>query len=201
MTKARPSGGALPAHRGTRNAGPPSPGGSAAQGGKVFEELEALVGYIRNAKREIASLCPDEVREKHIRVATDELDAIIAHTEEATSAILDAAESIENVAASLGTEAGQSLTDAVTRIYEACNFQDITGQRISKVVATLKTIESRLASLAAAVGHGEGAEGKAGDPRPRGGSKPSDADLLNGPQLPQNAKKQDEVDALLNRPG
>ena len=75
-------------------------GGSKAGPGTVFEELEALVGYIRNAKREIASLCPDEVREKHIRVANDELDAIIAHTEEATSAILDAAESIETVAGS-----------------------------------------------------------------------------------------------------
>jgi chemotaxis protein CheZ len=86
----------------------------------------------------------------------------------------------------------------VTRIYEACNFQDITGQRISKVVATLKTIETRLVSLAAAVGHGGGAAAKAGKPGPQDGAKPSDADLLNGPQLPQNAKKQDEVDALLN---
>jgi chemotaxis protein CheZ len=85
----------------------------------------------------------------------------------------------------------------VTRIYEACNFQDITGQRISKVVATLKTIETRLVSLAAAVGHGEGAA-KSGKPAPQDGSKGSDAGLLNGPQLPQNATKQDEVDALLN---
>ena len=173
--------------------------GSQASTGTVFEELEALVGYIRNAKREIASLCPDEVREKHIRVANDELDAIIAHTEEATSAILDAAESIETVAASLGAETGQKLTEAVTRIYEACNFQDITGQRIGKVVATLKTIESRLASLAAAMGHGEGTA-KPGKPARQDGSKGSDAGLLNGPQLPRNATKQDEVDALLNDP-
>ncbi|MGB8275826.1 MAG: protein phosphatase CheZ [Alphaproteobacteria bacterium] len=172
---------------------------------KLYQELEALIGYIHNAKKEIAALCPDEIREKHIRSATDELDAIVAHTEEATSSILDAAESIEAVAAALEGEQGQGLTDAVTRIYEACNFQDITGQRISKIVTTLKTIETRIQSLAAALGHGhpDGDSGtKPADGADKGKkAKPDDAALLNGPQLPANARNQDEIDALLKGTG
>ena len=159
---------------------------------KFFQELQGLISYIRSAKREIAQLAPDEIREKHIRAATDELDAIVGNTEEATGSILDAAEKIEGIAAKLDIEPGMQIADAVTRIYEACNFQDITGQRISKVITALKTIEARIESLAKAVG------GVAALPAgPEDGKAKSDAELLNGPQLPANAKTQDEIDALL----
>lgn len=159
---------------------------------KFFEELQGLISYIRAAKREIAALAPDEIRDKHIRSATDELDAIVGNTEEATGTILDAAEKIEAIAAKLDIEPGMQLADAVTRIYEACNFQDITGQRISKVVTALKTIEGRVESLVKAVG------GVAALPAGPGTEEAkTDAELLNGPQLPPNAKTQDEIDALL----
>jgi chemotaxis protein CheZ len=36
-------------------------------------------------------------------------------------------------------------------IFEACSFQDLTGQRIAKVVETLEHIESRVARFATAV--------------------------------------------------
>ena len=36
---------------------------------------------------------------------------------------------------------------AVTQIFEACNFQDVTGQRISKVVKTLQLIDNRVSQL------------------------------------------------------
>jgi chemotaxis protein CheZ len=158
---------------------------------KIQQELEALVHYIHSAKREIAALCPDEIRNKHIREATDELDAIVAHTEEATGAILDSAEKIEAIAGKLEVEPGMQIADAVTRIYEACNFQDITGQRIGKIVTALKTIETKIESLVNAFGAGQ--PGAAVAPR----RPASDADLLRGPQLPGNAKTQDEIDALL----
>ncbi len=162
---------------------------------KVFQELEALVRFIRSAKREIAALCPDEIREKHIREATDALDAIVAHTEEATGAILDAAEKIEKIASALDVDPAMKLAEEVTRIYEACNFQDITGQRIGKVVAALKNIEARIEALTSALG-GAAAVG-AGREAPASETAKSDKDLLHGPQLPANAKTQEEIDALL----
>ena len=159
---------------------------------KFFEELQGLISYIRAAKREIAALAPDELREKHIRSATDELDAIVANTEQATGSILDAAEKIEGIASKLEVEPGMQIADAVTNIYEACNFQDITGQRISKVVTALKTIEGRIEALVTAVG---GVGSVRVEPNPDEAAR--DAQLLNGPQLPANAKTQDEIDALL----
>ena len=49
-------------------------------------------------------------------------------------------------------EPAAKLQDATTRIYEACSFQDITGQRITKVVAALKAIEAKVAQIVATFG-------------------------------------------------
>ena len=56
---------------------------------------------------------------------------------------------------SLTGEPATKLQDATTRIYEACSFQDITGQRITKVVTTLKTIEAKVAQIVATFGSGD----------------------------------------------
>lgn len=171
---------------------------------KLANGLDELVDYIQAAKREIAALGPDEIRREHIPAATDELDAIVAHTEEATGFILDAAERIEGLTAEIPGKTGQALSDAVTSIYEACNFQDITGQRVGKVVATLKHIEERIEALAMVVGDAPELAAPASGPR-RPAGKPaepsSDEALLNGPQLPGAGNSQDEIDALLEGDG
>jgi chemotaxis protein CheZ len=182
--------------------------GEIAPGGvNLQEEIEELVHYIHSAKDEIKALRPEKITEAHIPMATDELDAIVTHTEEATDSILDAAEELEGIATGVGGDQGQRIADAATRIYEACNFQDITGQRISKVVVTLKHIEETLEALAAAFNEGaaRAAAGHDGSGGGKGRSAveisdgpASDQDLLNGPQLPSAANSQDEIDALLD---
>src|SRR3546814_114085 len=111
---------------------------------QIYEELESLARYIQSARVEIAALRPDEIRQDHIPAATDELDAVVGATEEATGRILDAAEQIQTIAEGLDQAVQNQLVDLVTGIFEACNFQDITGQRISKVVRTLKHIETKI---------------------------------------------------------
>ncbi len=155
---------------------------------KLYREVEALADYIRNARREIADLDTDEIRRRHIPAATDELDAIVAATEEATGTILDSAERIEAVAGELEGAARDALAEAVTRIYEACNFQDITGQRISKIVKTLQHIEQTVDGLVTAYGGGSEAA-----PKPQA----EETRLINGPALPGEATTQAEIDALL----
>ena len=81
----------------------------------------------------------------------------------------------------------------MTRIYEACNFQDITGQRINKVVKTLKYIEEKIDALLTAFG--EGLADAPPPPPPEPGDE--NARLMHGPQLPAVANKQDEIDAIL----
>jgi chemotaxis protein CheZ len=169
---------------------------------KVFAELESLSNYILAAKSEIAALRPDEITARHLPKATDELDAIVGATEEATNSILGAMESLEAIAGELPGEFGDKVNEAVTQVYEACNFQDITGQRITKVVNTLKHIEEKVEALVSAFGDEIAKYKKAhpeSDETPEGEKKkaPTDADLLNGPQLPDDASKQAEIDALL----
>lgn len=159
---------------------------------KLYHELQKLADYIQSAKREIAALRPDDIRAKHIPMATDELDAVVGATAEATGVILDAAESLERLADAMPAGAGDDIRNIATRIYEACNFQDVTGQRITKVVRALKHIEENIDALLSAFGDGVSAPGESD-----GRSPGDERGLLHGPQLPQEANKQDDIDAIL----
>jgi chemotaxis protein CheZ len=163
---------------------------------KIYSELEGLAKYILSAKREIAALRPDEITAEHLPTATDELDAIVGATEEATNTILQAMEVLGNLTEKMPSEVADQVNDAVTQVYEACNFQDVTGQRITKVVKALKHIEDRVDGLVAAFGD-EIAKYREAHPKQEGPKEITDQDLLNGPQLPDNASKQDDIDALL----
>ena len=166
---------------------------------RLYRELESLAQFIRHARAEIAQIRPDEISDRHIPTATDELDAIIAATEEATGTILDSAELIEDQISSMTPECGEKISAAVTKIYESCNFQDVTGQRIGKVVATLKNIESKVDALVDAFG----AEFAGADNPPTnataedGEQTDGEASLLNGPQLAGEGISQEDIDALL----
>ena len=164
----------------------------------IYAELESLARYIQTAKTEIARLRPDQVKEQYLPAAADQLDAIVEATAEATHTIMDATEIIEGVMENLDGENSQKLMDATTRIYEACEFQDITGQRITKVVNTLKDIEERIDALVAAFGSEiEKVKAEQPEAEEKEEKKDSDEKLVHGPQLPEDAKSQAEVDALL----
>jgi len=165
---------------------------------KLYAEVESLARYIVSAKSEIAALRPDEIMSEHLPKATDELDAIVGSTEEATNGILQAMEQLEALTGEMTPEIAGKVTEAVTLVYESCNFQDITGQRITKVVKALKHIESKVDALVNAFGD-EIAKYKQAHPQAEAArvDKIDDAALLNGPQLPDNASKQDDIDALL----
>jgi chemotaxis protein CheZ len=159
----------------------------------LYHELDTLSKVIQAAKREIWAVRPDDISSQHIPQATDELDAVVMATAEATGQILDSAEALEKLGATLPPLAARQVTEHVTRIFEACNFQDITGQRITKVVKTLNYIESKIGALLAAFGEQIGDMPAA----PVVDERVGDAKLLNGPQLPQAANSQSEIDALL----
>ena len=168
---------------------------------RVYGELEALARYIYRAKEEISQIRPQDISNEQIPMASDELDAIGAHLEEATGTILDACEQVEELSEKVDGEVGDKLAEAVTRIYEACNFQDVSGQRISKIISTLGAIEERIELLLRAFGHrGDETARKAGDD-PQKASAPADdrsedEKLLNGPQLEGVANTQQDIDAL-----
>lgn len=162
---------------------------------RVYRELEELVSYIHIARQEIAALRPDEIQSHYIPSATDELDAIVEATEVATNEILDAVEIIENLQDRVDPEIAEIIANNTTRIYESCNFQDITGQRITKVVKALKHIEDKVEALVAALWERNEDGSASPDGKPKKETT-DDSDLLNGPQLPANAFRQEDIDAL-----
>jgi chemotaxis protein CheZ len=166
-------------------------GDLSAQETSLLAEVEALGRTIACAKAEIAALRVDDITDNHIPFATDELDAIVEHTATATNAILSSCETLDEAAASLTGEAATKLQDATTRIYEACSFQDITGQRITKVVGTLKAIEAKVAQIVATFGT-RGHEAAITET-----AEVTDSALLNGPQHPTVAMDQSDIDKLL----
>ena len=160
----------------------------------LLSEVEALARTIASAKAEIAALRVDDITVSHIPFATDELDAIVAHTALATNAILESCETLDEVGTAVSGELAAKLTEVTTRIYEACSFQDITGQRITKIVATLKTIEAKVASIIDAFGDRSDI---ATDTLAVLAPVAAEVSLLNGPQLPTTAMDQSDIDRLL----
>lgn len=164
-------------------------------------ELRALAVCIEQTKQEIAALKPADSQEDRLMVVTFELDAIVNATENATQNILEAAEKIEGITREIAAHGvdsyvgrlAEDINETIVSMYEACNFQDITGQRITKVVKTLQYIESRINNMIDIWGPENIAEilpTKAEDHRD------DDAKLLNGPALENQGISQADIDKL-----
>lgn len=159
----------------------------------LHNEVDGLVDFIRRAHTEIVAIDPESLRDQQINTANQELDAVIAATEEATGTILDAAEKIEAIADELDGPQGERLREITMSIFEASNFQDITGQRITKALTALAHIEQKVDVMAAIVA---GVDIPVLE-EPKEDTGPSDEDLLNGPSMPGVANSQEDIDALL----
>jgi chemotaxis regulatin CheY-phosphate phosphatase CheZ len=165
-------------------------------------ELMEMAASIRKAKIEISAMKPAEnaASSKRINLATEELDAIVHATERATSDILNSAERVLETAAKvrkhdLADEAAELESEA-TNILVSCGFQDITGQRISKVVATLRYLEERVDAMIRIWG----LEGVKSEDIPSGTlDTRADAHLLNGPAL-RDGIDQSAVDSMFDTP-
>ena len=112
-------------------------------------------------------------------------------TEEATNEIMRSAEEMMELDFTDPDGAQEQVNDACMRIFEACSFQDITGQRISSVLRTLQLVESKIEQLESA--WGGAVEAQQDMPAAPGNE---DERLLNGPSLEGEGIEQDFVDKL-----
>lgn len=167
---------------------------------KLLSELEALSSSSNTASRKAVDVNLDEIRVTHIPAAKDELEEIVSATELATDSIMNALEHIEKLAGDLDQEVLDQVTGHVLNIYQACSFQDITGQRITKVTEILGSIESVADSALARLGD-DAAQRRVLAYREqqslRDARRGEDANLLNGPQLEGGGNSQDDIDNLL----
>jgi chemotaxis protein CheZ len=126
-----------------------------AQAQAYKRELDLIYTAIKRTRQEMGA--PDErvLQTGEIGRVSRELDAIVGDTEQATQTILKATEDIDQAAnmlmALLKSDHEQGLAgdiqERAVQLYQACNFQDLTGQRVGKVVATLKFVEDHVARL------------------------------------------------------
>lgn len=174
-----------------------------SDGDKIKFDLMEMASAIAQTKNEIAALTPENDDDSRFMAATQELDAIVTATEGATGDILDAAESVQEIIWTM-REAGTAeaecdkLEALITQVYTACSFQDITGQRITKVVALLKYLEERLDSMFNIWGGDKIASAIPAAPPI---DTRADAHLLNGPQLDGQGNEQDDIDLMFVEAG
>ncbi|MDP2801468.1 MAG: protein phosphatase CheZ [Phreatobacter sp.] len=172
---------------------------------KLKAELDQIWQAIDQTKHEIATLHVTGFKGKQMTRVTHELDAIVTGTQEATEGILTAAEGIDQIASQLAAKlkstqdqaAIDDIQQKIITVFEHCNFQDLTGQRITKVVNTLKFIEDRIMRMMEIWGGLDSFK----DIAVEGISEATgDAALLNGPKLSEDAghASQDDIDALFN---
>ncbi len=169
-------------------------------------EVAQMVRTIAKAKNELAHIKHPNADDDRLEEASSELDAIVLATETATNNILEATETIEMDLTQIAALAHEdedivTLSDKIaaqtTAIMEACNFQDITGQRITKVVTTMQFVEERISKMIGIWGFDAFSE----LPVPMSATETSDdpdADLLAGPQMEGQGISQDEIDSLFD---
>jgi len=129
-------------------------------------DLMEMARAISRTKSEIASLRPQGTDNNELGVASEALDAIVRTTERATSDILEAAEHVQEAAWTLREEgANEAMCDELDRratdIYTACSFQDLTAQRTTRIVNTLRYLEGRIEAMIEIWGEPEG-QGESG---------------------------------------
>ncbi|MGB9117532.1 protein phosphatase CheZ [Bradyrhizobium sp.] len=172
---------------------------------KLKVELDLIYDAISRTKREIAVLHGKSFNGEEMAKVNGELGAVVGGTEEATQQILEAAETIDNAAAALSGVTspdqqkllGEEIQERVVSIFEACNFQDLTGQRIKKVMTTMKFIENHITVMMDIWG---GVDAIKAHAPAIVDTREGDARLLNGPKAEGDVghASQDDIDALFD---
>ncbi|MEN3347243.1 MAG: chemotaxis protein CheZ [Bradyrhizobium sp.] len=172
---------------------------------KLKVELDLIHDAISRTKREIAVLHGKSFNGEEMAKVNGELGAVVGGTEQATQQILEAAEAIDQAATALSNNVtpdqqkrlSEDIQERVVSIFEACNFQDLTGQRINKVMQTMKFIEQHINEMMNIWG---GVDAIKSHVPPVVDTREGDARLLNGPKLDGDAghASQDDIDAMFN---
>jgi chemotaxis protein CheZ len=106
-----------------------------------------LSGQLARIHEQIASLVA--IPAASTRNSGVELEAVVQATEAAANTIMEAAEAIQAwiEGGAQDKAALQALSARVSSIFEACSFQDVTGQRIRRAIQHLQQVETMLQGM------------------------------------------------------
>jgi len=158
-------------------------------------ELALIHETIARNKHELSALI-GEGNERPMARAAGELGAAVNGMENATVKILKSCELVDDSARALvatlksdyNRGLAQDIQEHVVKIYEACNFQDLAGQRIGKVIGILNNIEDQVAAMLGRHGFAPSAD-VAETPRAS-----TDRELLHGPRLDGDGGHASQID-------
>lgn len=156
----------------------------------VYGEISYIATYIAKTRQEISALRPNDIRSERLPTAGAELEAIVRNTEAASNQIMSAAERIMAADCSDLPAYQATVNECVIEIFQACSFQDLTGQRVRKIVDSLNHIEERVARFSQVMGVEDAPIEETEEERRRREL------LLNGPAADGPATPQDAIDAL-----
>jgi chemotaxis protein CheZ len=155
-----------------------------------YSELRAISEHLGKTRLEIDALAPLGIARRRIPSAGAELDALVKDSAEATERIMTAAEEILACdAVTLEAHAAYASERAMF-ILEACAFNDLAGQRVSKISDVLRVIEERTRRFASELGITDAPDCETEDER-----RNREA-LLNGPAVGDAGNNQQSIDDL-----
>jgi hypothetical protein len=117
-------------------------------------DLEDMHDAITETRRDLAAIKPREGLTTRIHAPEHDLDAVAAAAERATADIVSAVESLQDICEKLrAQEADADLCDEIEThargIFMASAFQDMTGQRIARLVAAVNYLDHRVKAMLA----------------------------------------------------
>lgn len=169
------------------------------------EQAPTRLDPVREKVAKLKSADPDADK---MLLARQELETVVESTDTAANEIINLSEGLLAVAEKIrqGQSSGEaaniddhlsSLEEISTDLLMACEFQDLTGQRINMVVNTLLGLEDQIDDLFQAMDISEGT-GEGGLDATTAGDQRPDTDLLHGPQDEGEGISQDEIDKLFD---
>ena len=171
---------------------------------QLKQELGALFRYMERVRQEIAAIDRPADQDHGFESMGEQMDAIVEATEAATNTIMAAMESTEETNKMLRQRISDpaqvmlldQITTNVNKVFEACAFQDITGQRVNRVAKSITYVEERVNALINLFGAEEMAGVEVVVPPDQ--EKSTDDKLISGPQSEGQGLSQDDIDNLFD---
>ena len=155
---------------------------------EIHHQLESVLAQFSALKVEISNVSREVFDQNFVPSINMDLRSVIIQTEQSVTNILDVCDEINELSKEISDyKIREELMLKSIKILEICNFQDLTGQRIQKIVHHLNEIESIIYKML----HFLKPDLKLKHPTKK-------EELVNGPQNSDNAPSQDSIDALFN---
>ncbi len=123
---------------------------------KLRTDLQDIESSINSTRKEMASLHVGAPSTVGMDQLSDELGAVVSQTAAAANTILTSAEAVSKELIKVRLQAANKaditpsldqMDVEISKIFESCHFQDLTGQRIARVCDTLSFVERQISRL------------------------------------------------------